>query len=386
MQSNRNSNNVLRRFLTRLHYGIFYTQSLSRLQRKEYRIAINKENLFRSLLFLAISIILQIIALCVLPFLFVKSKYIVLISAATLFELLLFIFIVVFFSNQKRITSFQWINLGLWVIASVLMQLIIHFEITYSQTIYSFILFVLCYSVFPLLTLSEIAGLTLINILFSCYHTFTHTNSFILILFIILFGMIGFLISQRTISMFYKMLKTNHELILLSETDSLTKLLNRRGIRNKIDVLWSECITYQKNVAIIMIDIDDFKLYNDTYGHGKGDECLELISQSIHWNVNPYVGIVGRYGGEELLVVVENIKDEDVIPLAQRIRKSVQKLNLKSGTGATHPFVTISLGIYTITPTEESKFSDAIKISDQQLYLAKNHGRNCIAYHDFIYK
>lgn len=380
---------MIKHFLSRIHYGIFYTLSLSKLQRKEYSLLIIRENQFRSLLFLLLTILLQIIIFCLLPILPIKTTPtgIRLVTAAVTLELLYIVLILLYHpKSNSSIAISKWMNKSFWIIVCIFMQFVFIWELSIYKTIYLFILFVFCYSVVPLLTLSEILIITGINGVLTCFTSYYYTHNVPLILLIVLFSILSFCVSQRSVSLFYKMTKTNNELILLSETDSLTKLLNRRGIRNKIDILWNDCIAFQKNVAIIMIDIDDFKLYNDTYGHSKGDECLELISQNIHWNVNPHIGIVGRYGGEELLVVLENIKNEDVIPLAQKIRKCVLKLSLESGIGATHDFVTISLGIHTLTPTEASKFSDAIKLSDQQLYLAKKGGRNCIAYHNFIYK
>lgn len=160
--------------------------------------------------------------------------------------------------------------------------------------------------------------------------------------------------------------------------DTLTNLLNRRGFEEKLEGLWPCLRDSRKTIMAIMIDIDNFKSYNDTYGHVAGDQCLKDVAECIYDVVSRKTDLVVRYGGEEIAVAFTDINEETCIELAQSIQERVNALNIKSGSLANHSFVTVSMGIANMLVTTNNTIYDLIDKADEQLYYAKNSGRNRI--------
>jgi diguanylate cyclase (GGDEF)-like protein len=134
-------------------------------------------------------------------------------------------------------------------------------------------------------------------------------------------------------------------------------------------------------VSLIFIDIDYFKNYNDNYGHQKGDRCLQKISEQLHTISKRPKDIAARYGGEEFVVLLPDTQTEGAVMLAENIRKSIELLKIPHGFSDAAAFVTISLGVATVTPSQETKSSGLVKLADMALYEAKDMGRNRVYLH-----
>ena len=158
----------------------------------------------------------------------------------------------------------------------------------------------------------------------------------------------------------------------LSMLDPLTGLYNRRGLKNRLeDILENHAGSH----FVMLIDIDNFKAYNDNYGHAMGDQALTRVSAAIRDAVRSR-DVVTRYGGEEFLVLMTNVNASIAMKLAERIRQYVLDLEIPHRFNhrvSTH--VTISAGI---APIIEEEFEQAIANADRALYVAKNRGRNTI--------
>lgn len=124
-----------------------------------------------------------------------------------------------------------------------------------------------------------------------------------------------------------------------------------------------------------MIDIDDFKKYNDHYGHIKGDEALKLIAQELQKNLRRSTDLLARYGGEEFIVLIEGIEKVSLGELAQNLRKSVENLKIDHETSE-FKYVTISLGYSHVYPSMDLDKNELIDRADQALYKAKLAGKN----------
>ena len=153
--------------------------------------------------------------------------------------------------------------------------------------------------------------------------------------------------------------------------DELTEILNRRGFFNAMTSLGYLAKRNGYNSAILMIDIDYFKRINDTFGHQEGDNLLQKVAHIIKTNIRTS-DIVGRFGGEEFIVFLPQIEKENVFPLAEKIRKAIQR-----GTMGTSP-VTVSIGgnnsqLHGIV---EDEIHELIKLADNYLFEAKRKGRN----------
>ncbi|MBF0224301.1 MAG: GGDEF domain-containing protein [Desulfobacterales bacterium] len=164
----------------------------------------------------------------------------------------------------------------------------------------------------------------------------------------------------------------------LSMSDALTGLPNRRKLFEHLKLHWNMAKRNKFPISIIMIDIDFFKKYNDTYGHQKGDECLKAIALILEKNIRRPGDIVARYGGEEFTVVLPATNEEGALSIAESMRESVLASKIES-KDSPNKHVTISVGIATEIPEAASMFEDLIGKADKALYQAKNTGRNkCI--------
>lgn len=157
--------------------------------------------------------------------------------------------------------------------------------------------------------------------------------------------------------------------------DKLTNLYTRNYYEKYANGLLKKMNSSTDSLTIMMIDIDEFKLYNDFYGHVKGDVVLAEVSKIISVESAIYPSCAGRFGGEEFVVIIPNITEEQGDELAEHIRSSVQGRQLPHEKGRTDDHVTISVGIFT---TNDSKFilEQLIELADVGLYEAKNGGRN----------
>jgi diguanylate cyclase (GGDEF)-like protein len=154
-------------------------------------------------------------------------------------------------------------------------------------------------------------------------------------------------------------------------TDALTELFNRRHILLRFEEEFEKFKRLNKNVSCLMIDVDNFKDINDSYGHQIGDQVLQAISARMRDSVRAY-DILGRYGGEEFLIIMPDTGLEDATGLAERIRISVKEVLI--GNAA----VTLSLGVVCSQVSDRS-VDDIIRRADENLYKAKKGGRDRIS-------
>jgi diguanylate cyclase (GGDEF)-like protein len=158
-----------------------------------------------------------------------------------------------------------------------------------------------------------------------------------------------------------------------SSHDFLTGLLSRMETFEKGEKIFKECTKEKKKLAVIMIDIDDFKLVNDKYGHSYGDGVLKMVGGIIKDNVKNH-GIAGRYGGEEFLVILQDISERKIYSICENIRTSIEGANIYYGEKFKLK-VTSSLGIFMYSGKEKN-IDQCINFADEALYIAKAEGKN----------
>jgi diguanylate cyclase (GGDEF)-like protein len=185
----------------------------------------------------------------------------------------------------------------------------------------------------------------------------------------------------------YQRLQTvNQELRRLATLDSLTQLANRYWFNIYLTQEWQHLLIeetqgfkFKSNsncLSLIMCDVDYFKPYNDTYGHLAGDFCLQEIAQAIRETVNRPADLVARYGGEEFAVILPNTNAETAFAVAEKIRTKVKGLGIAHGKSPISQYVTLSLGVSSIVPHQESSPEELIAAADRALYQAKEQGRD----------
>jgi diguanylate cyclase (GGDEF)-like protein len=173
----------------------------------------------------------------------------------------------------------------------------------------------------------------------------------------------------------------NSNLLRESQTDSLTGLYNRRCFDETLSSLWLESVRSGTPIALLMIDVDHFKAFNDIYGHVVGDSCLRQVAERLRASVRA-TDSTARYGGEEFVVILPSADKETAIALAERARAAVAEMRLPhDGVGRTAT-VTISVGVATATPSDPLGARLLIEAADRNLYAAKRSGRNQVASSD----
>lgn len=168
----------------------------------------------------------------------------------------------------------------------------------------------------------------------------------------------------------------NGKLKELSMEDELTGIANRRCLENYLAKEWWHALREKEALTFIMIDVDFFKLYNDTYGHPAGDECLRKVAMVLDDSVQRSTDIKSRYGGEEFAIVLRNTDCQGAQKIAEKIRLTVESLAVPHKASPISPYVTISLGVSTMIPEPNSSYEALIKEADDALYQAKREGRN----------
>lgn len=163
----------------------------------------------------------------------------------------------------------------------------------------------------------------------------------------------------------------------LASRDPLTGLHNRASFDSHLEMLWKQAQRAGDCVGLLLLDIDHFKLRNDTHGHQAGDECLRAVAQVIGQHARRPLDLAARYGGEEFAVLQFQTTPEQLKAVGEAIRAQVQALGIDN-VGASHRVITISGGTAAAVPTAGRSMHALIKLADEALYLAKNEGRNCI--------
>lgn len=167
----------------------------------------------------------------------------------------------------------------------------------------------------------------------------------------------------------------NKKLEYYANNDFLTNIPNRKSI---IDYL-NNILKTEKNISCMMIDIDDFKLYNDTYGHLAGDECLIGLAKDIENYIFENGGKVGRFGGEEFLAVFADKEENKIIEIANRLVDRVREKHIDFLPNSDFQVLTISIGVHIIKEMENMEVNSIIAFADDALYKAKKEGKNKVS-------
>jgi diguanylate cyclase (GGDEF)-like protein len=164
--------------------------------------------------------------------------------------------------------------------------------------------------------------------------------------------------------------------------DALTEIPNRRRFEQTLDEEWRRARRIGQPLSLLLFDVDHFKLFNDTYGHGRGDQCLRQVARAASAVLKRSGDFIARYGGEEFMVLLPNADAEQSTAVAQDISDAVDALGILHEHSQVDHHVTISIGLFTADPTvsDRAQFSTGhlVEMADQALYAAKRGGRHRI--------
>jgi diguanylate cyclase (GGDEF)-like protein len=166
----------------------------------------------------------------------------------------------------------------------------------------------------------------------------------------------------------------------LAERDGLTALRNRRAFDEQLARVWQQSLRDRSAMAVLLIDIDHFKSYNDEYGHQAGDVCLQHIGELVQRFARRPLDIAARYGGEEMSLVLYQVTDEHAMAVAEQLRSMIESQRIEHRAAPTTGLVTVSIGVAWMAASLDRAPDDAIQLADQALYAAKLAGRNQIKF------
>lgn len=169
--------------------------------------------------------------------------------------------------------------------------------------------------------------------------------------------------------------KANRELDMLSMTDALTGLGNRRYLEESVQPLLEKYGVYMGALSVMFLDIDSFKQYNDRYGHAQGDLCLQTVASILHAFAKDQDFRAVRYGGEEFVLVITGLSQDELLQRAEQLRQNVAATSIPEPLGGAAP-VTISVGLAFHASWEDGLLDRAIQEADQAMYQAKQAGKN----------
>lgn len=179
-------------------------------------------------------------------------------------------------------------------------------------------------------------------------------------------------VKQRTL----ELEAVNHQLEALSATDGLTGLANRRRFDSCWAEEWQRALRTGASLAVIMLDVDHFKAYNDHYGHQQGDECLRRVGEALRVNVRRAGELVARYGGEEFVMIMPGTTVEQARQMAEAVRAAIQEAQIAHASSPVAPVLTVSLGVAVGVPLSTDLPDHMLQAADAALYEAKRQGRN----------
>ncbi|MCY1277458.1 diguanylate cyclase (GGDEF) domain protein [compost metagenome] len=174
-------------------------------------------------------------------------------------------------------------------------------------------------------------------------------------------------------------LEMEHQLHVLANTDGLTGLATRRSLDSALDTEWRRAYRHRQPLAVLMIDVDEFKLFNDRHSHTAGDAALRMVARCISESIRRPGDIAGRYGGEEFCVLLPNTDLLGALLVAGKMREAIE------AEDEPHPFskhghVTVSVGVavHLGNARDGESATDFLRRADENLYAAKAAGRNCV--------
>jgi len=170
--------------------------------------------------------------------------------------------------------------------------------------------------------------------------------------------------------------RTIKDLFTKANVDALTGIYNRRFMENNLELIMGMLSRSNGFLSVLMLDIDFFKKFNDTYGHEQGDICLRSVAQAMAVGVTRASDFIARYGGEEFITILPNTDENGARVVAEKLLSSVSALGIPHSGNAAAPHVTVSIGVTTGMVLYENKWEDFVKRADDALYESKRHGRN----------
>ncbi|MCM1298781.1 MAG: GGDEF domain-containing protein [Firmicutes bacterium] len=302
-----------------------------------------------------------------------------------------FISVVIYREYRKRKPDLKKLNRYVflfWAVFSAAVLLMTVSDFSVNVFPYRFYFYLIIMTIFPLLNFKQSVWIILPFLaLIIVFGVIFRGDGFVLFLaasFSLAYLIVSSLVYNSYCRLFIsgRQLDTaNERCRQINEKDSLTGLLNKKGlIRRLMDIIDRGT---DKNIAAIFCGIDNFKHYNHTHTDTESDECLYNICNCVRIIAKSKTDIISRYGGDEFVIILQNISEYDLIYFAEQVRKNVETMALPIDESSN---ITLSVGVSQIVEGDFSDYSRLLKDAESSLSLAKNGGRNCVAYMGNVFK
>jgi diguanylate cyclase (GGDEF)-like protein len=389
----------------------FIFASVPNKYKKEFNIGINRINVARAkitaIAFIVMEVIMITASLAIKGTRFMQKPNIYYAAMYILLIIVMVIFLLIFAKLQQDVPSYGkeiWLT-GIFFVGSILLWCagISLLDQLSSGQIIVYTVAIIAVAVTPILEpltllLIYLAVQSLFLIFLPYFHTSSHglfgnyinSTTFIIISWAI--SLMRYkkqvddfnnkkLIQEKNHELEYvnkELAKANQKLEKLSQTDGLTGIFNRFAFDRLIREEWDRCRRYSIPLSLIMIDVDFFKAFNDNYGHQAGDDCLRKVSEVLSCCARRSSDIVARYGGEEFAIILPYMKKVSLLEFGEKLRKGIEQLSIPHMYSQVSEHVTISLGAYSIIPSDALSIEEFIEVADKALYEAKIKRNNIV--------
>jgi diguanylate cyclase (GGDEF)-like protein len=171
----------------------------------------------------------------------------------------------------------------------------------------------------------------------------------------------------------------NQTLVTHAMEDGLTSIANRRHFDTKLELHWRAYHQLQKVLYVLLVDVDNFKTYNDTHGHPQGDDVLRRVAETLYIHVRKNTDTVARYGGDEFAVILTDTNDNGANVTANKLLNAVRSLNIRHDGAQEGGRVTVSIGCAGFVPTDDDH-ARLLQFADEALYQAKHNGKDQVVF------
>lgn len=357
---------------------------------EKLRIKLIRENLIRVVVLATIlGFILPIVALFLWNFGQSNELRKTYLSFLITYEVIIIIYFILgsYSKKKKDYVIAPLIYQSFWAFSLLFIYASSYISMFESRNIGIYCVMISVSSLVPLLNYREFLCYATTQLIFASLVIFrldlSATNKISMIVYsVLLLGFSRFLYWQQR-----KMLRMKQRLQSMAknaEEDPLTSLLNRRGLDRNLRVLLPYCIRSSSRIGLMIVDVDNFKRYNDSYGHPQGDKCLKMVAAELKKTARRNSDLTARIGGEEFLILVYDVKESELIAFAEKIRTNIEKLNIKHSPMLGTPVVTVSIGVSSVVPTTMNGMAELYKEADKSLYIAKKSGRNVVVYKEKV--
>lgn len=331
--------------------------------------------------------------LFILFYFFIDFKNVVRIPLFLLFALIVFVIFTINFKWKKNTNRSNYIFRKNMIMIFLNIEFIcvlgmIFFTANSFIRTDLYIMSVILCSAFLYLTASELFSIIILPQLFLVYWvvdkgyidaTYTIANTCFFIFLSFVMNRIVYRVRKNEYINEKELIERNEELKELSELDSLTGLANRRKLEIILNDEWKRSLRIGNTISLLLLDVDNFKKYNDYYGHVNGDECLKKVSRIIKNVTKRHTDKVCRFGGEEFIIVLPYTDINNAAILAEQIRREIEESYIPHIKSDVSDHVTVSIGVASAIANAHKTYKWLYEQVDLALYKAKNEGRNRIA-------